>query len=248
MIRIDNLSRRYGSVLAVDSLSLHVPKGELFCFLGPNGAGKTTTIRILTGLLRPTSGRVTIGGLDIQAEPLAAKRLLGYVPDMPFLYERLTASEFFEFIGDLYDIEPAVVRAEMDRSFSLFGLLERRDSVIKDLSHGMRQRLLYASALLHRPSVLCIDEPLVGLDPYTIRLLKDLLVQRARAGMTIFLTTHILALAEDIADRIGIIVKGRLTALGALADLCRTHGDKDLESLFLRLTSDGTTGGAAATG
>jgi ABC-2 type transport system ATP-binding protein len=239
MIEIDNLSKNFGHVRALDGISLRVEKGELFCFLGPNGAGKTTAIKILTGLLRPTSGSARIGGVDIGVDPLAAKQLVGYVPDMPFLYERLTATEFFQFTGDLYGVPKEKTAQELDRLFSMFGLLEQRASLVKDLSHGMRQRLIYASTLLHDPSVLFIDEPLIGLDPYTIRLVKDLLVNRARSGMTIFLTTHILALAEDIADRIGIISNGRILAVGTFAELAERHGGgKNLEELFLRLTDE----------
>lgn len=237
MIRIENLNRKFGALEAVKDLNLHVPEGELFCFLGPNGAGKTTTIKILTGLLKPTSGRVLIGGIDMREDPVAAKRLIGYIPDMPYLYERLTATEFFLFTGDLYGIESKVVNERLEESFTLFGLVDYRNVLVKDLSHGLRQRLIYASTLLHDPRVLFIDEPLIGLDPYTIRLIKDLLKQRARNGMTIFLTTHILALAQDIADRIGIIINGRLSVLGTLGELLARNGGRDLEEMFLKLTS-----------
>ena len=237
MIEIRNLCKNYNDLPAVKDLSLHVPKGELFCFLGPNGAGKTTTIKMLTGLLRPTSGSAAINGIDVRQDPVGAKRCIGYVPDMPFLYERLTTTEFFEFTGHLYEVPTEVVKKELDASFALFGLMEQANTLIRDLSHGMRQRLIYACTFLHRPEVMFIDEPLIGLDPYTIRLLKDLLVQKARSGMTIFLTTHILALAEDIADRIGIILQGRLVALGSLEDLLSQHGAcGNLEELFLDLT------------
>ena len=236
MIQIENLSKNFGTVKAVRDMSLHVPKGELFCFLGPNGAGKTTTIKILTGLLRPSSGLGRIGGIDIQKDPVAAKKLIGYIPDMPFLYGRLTTSEFFEFTGDLYGVDRETINSERGRLFALFGLAEQATSRIKDLSHGMRQRLIYASTFLHKPEVLFIDEPLIGLDPYTIRLIKDLLRQEARAGMTIFLTTHILALAEDIADRIGIILDGQLVVLGGLPELLAAEEKSSLEDMFLGLT------------
>lgn len=237
MIDINDLSRDFGQVKAVRNLSLHVPQGELFCFLGPNGAGKTTTIKILTGLLKPTAGSTAICGIDVQENALEAKKLVGYVPDMPFLYDRLTTCEFFEFTGDLYGIDREKVRHSLDELFSLFGLLEQRTSLIKDLSHGMRQRLVYASAFLHDPRVLFIDEPLIGLDPYTIRLIKDLLKEKARSGMTIFLTTHILALAEDVAERIGIILNGELVTLGTLDDLLEKHEGNNLEDVFLKLTA-----------
>lgn len=236
MIDIVSLTKTFGQFTAVDGLSLHVPKGELFCFLGPNGAGKTTTIKILTGLLRPTTGRTLIDGVDIQQDPVTVKKRIGYVPDMPFLYERLTAAEFFEFTGELYTIPRHTIRQEMENLFGLFGLDGHASALVKDLSHGMKQRLIYSTTFLHNPDVLFVDEPLVGLDPHTIRLIKDLLVRKSREGMTIFLTTHILALAEDIADRIGIITRGKLLALGSRDDLTSRTGTGNLEEAFLKLT------------
>jgi len=239
MIEIRNLVRRYGTVTAVDNLDLKVPAGELFCFLGPNGAGKTTTLKILTGLLRPTSGTVRVAGMDVTQDAVAVKRIIGYIPDMPFLYDRLTATEFFEFSADLYNIPHAVARRKLDELFSLFSLQEQRDALVRELSHGMRQRLIYAVTFLHDPRILFIDEPLIGLDPYTIRLIKNLLREKVRNGMTVFLTTHILALAEDVADRIGIIYKGRLIALGTLTELVeRSGGTQRLEDIFLKLTAE----------
>ncbi|MBN2301063.1 MAG: ABC transporter ATP-binding protein, partial [Lentisphaerae bacterium] len=178
MIEISNFTKNFGDIQAVRNLNLQVPQGELFCFLGPNGAGKTTTIKVLTGLLRPTAGIIKICGFDVQKQPMEAKKLVGYVPDMPFLYDRLTTSEFFEFTGDLYGIPRSETTSSLEDMFALFGLQEQRSSLIKDLSHGMRQRLIYASVFLHKPKVLFIDEPLIGLDPYTIRLIKDLLKQK----------------------------------------------------------------------
>ncbi len=236
MIDMHGLSRRFGSVTALKQLDLSVPKGELFCFLGPNGAGKTTTIKILTGLLKPTAGTATIGGFDVIRQPLEAKRLIGYIPDMPFLYDRLTATEFFEFMGDLYDVGDDVIAARHEELFAFFGLTEHHNALVRELSHGLRQRLIYASTFLHKPEVLFIDEPFIGLDPYTIRLIKDLLTRSARGGMTIFMTTHILALAQDVADRIGIVAEGRLAALGTLDELRRKHGGATLEDTFLALT------------
>ena len=237
MIELDHVTRMFGSFCAVDDLCLRVPQGELFCFLGPNGAGKTTTIKMLTGLLRPTRGAARIGGVDVQADPVAVKRMIGYIPDVPYVYERLTPGEFFEFIGDLYHVPRDRVERDRETSFELFGLGGYRDHLIKDLSHGYRQRLIYAATFLHEPRVLFIDEPLVGLDPHTIRLIKKLLVEKTKAGMTIFFTTHILAIAEDIADRIGIILNGRLRALGTLADLRRESGVAGtLEDVFIHLT------------
>ncbi len=243
MIEIRELVKNYGAVQAVRGLTLDVPRGEVFCFLGPNGAGKTTTIKILTGLMRPTSGVVRIGGIDVREFPLEAKKLMGYIPDMPFLYERMTVEEVFRFTGDLYDVAAEAVEVSLGLYFGMFGLLEQRDTLVRDLSHGMRQRLIYACTFLHNPSVLFVDEPLIGLDPYTIRLIKDLLREKARAGMTIFLTTHILALAQDIGDRIGIIREGNLCALGTLAELRTAHGGHGLEDIFLKLTRPGVVVG-----
>jgi len=251
MIDIQNLCRHFGAVTAVRNLNLHVPKGEIFCFLGPNGAGKTTTIKILTGLLRPSSGSTRIAGLDIQKEPLKVKQLMGYIPDMPFMYDRLTAMEFLQFTGDLYRVPLDQAAGKIEELLSLFSLVDLRGSLIKDLSHGMRQRLIYCSTLLHEPQVLFIDEPLIGLDPYSIRLIKDLLKTKARAGMTVFLTTHILSLAEDVADRIGIILNGELVALGSLTSLLAQNPDVSrLEDLFLKLTAQhgGTRGDVGSLG
>jgi ABC-2 type transport system ATP-binding protein len=241
LIDIQHLSKNFGPVQAVRDLTLFVPQGELFCFLGPNGAGKTTTLKLLTGLLRPAAGSIRLDGIDLARDPLEAKRRIGYVPDTPFLYDRLTPEEFLRFTGDLYGLPPATVTQRAAEAFELFSLNAQAHALIKDLSHGMRQRLVYAATFLHEPRVLFIDEPLVGLDPYTIRLLKDLLLAKTRAGMTVFLTTHILALAADIADRIGIILDGRLSALGTLDELLKANGGHDLETMFLKLTG-GTHG------
>lgn len=241
MIEIDNLSKHFGSLRALDRLSLNVPRGQLFCFLGPNGAGKTTAIKILCGLLRPSSGTARIAGLDIISQPTAVRRLIGYIPDMPFLYERLTPGEFMEFIGDLHRLPAAHTAAEQRRFFELFDLTDKAQTLIKNLSHGYRQRLIYSAALLPRPQVLFVDEPFVGLDPYSIRLIRNLLREQARAGMTIFLTTHILALAEDLADRIGILSGGRLAGLGTLDELKAISAVQGpLEDIFLRLTGRGS--------
>ena len=240
MIRIEKLSKRFGPVQAVRDLTLHVPAGELFCFLGPNGAGKTTTIKMLTGLLRPDSGSILIGGFDIQTAPVAAKQIIGYIPDMPFLYDRLTPLEFLKFISDLYRVPPPRVAQAIAEGLDQFGLTASRNSLIGELSHGMRQRLIYVATFLHEPKVVFIDEPLIGLDPYSIRMIKDLLRAKARAGMAILLTTHILAVAEEIADRIGIIANGNLIALGKLdALLTQTGVQGRLEDVFLKLTAEG---------
>jgi len=238
MIKIANLCKSYGDFEALKGLSLEIPAGELFCFLGPNGAGKTTTIKILTGLLRPSSGTATIDSLDIKRDPIRVKQRIGYIPDMPYLYDRLTTTEFFRFTGELYAVPKARVLSELDAAFTQFGLDEHRSALVKDLSHGLRQRLIYATTFLHSPTVMFIDEPFVGLDPYTIRLIKDLLRAHTRNGGTILLTTHILAIAEDIADRIGIIHEGRLVALGTLGELrTKSGGQTSLEDIFLSLTA-----------
>jgi ABC-2 type transport system ATP-binding protein len=238
MIKVDHLHKKYGSFTAVKDLVLDIPAGELFCFLGPNGAGKTTTIKCMTGLLRPTSGSITIGGHDIVKKPLEAKRIMGYIPDMPYLYDRLTSIEFFEFMGELYGIPRQQVLKELPESFGFFGLDDHRNSLVRDLSHGLRQRLIYSATFLHNPKVLFVDEPLIGLDPYTIRLIKDFLREKTREGMTIFLTTHILSLAQDIADRIGIIMNGELITIGDFETLQSTAGiDGGLEDVFIKLTA-----------
>jgi len=238
VIHTERLSKSFGPIRAVDRLDLHVPRGELFCFVGPNGAGKTTTIKMLTGLVRPDEGVIRIAGIDIQSAPVAVKRRIGYIPDMPYLYERLTPVEFLQFMGDLYNVQHHEIARTIKESFDLFGMVSCRNALIADLSHGMRQRLLYVATFMHKPDVMFIDEPLVGLDPYTIRIIKDLLRRKSREGMTIFLTTHILSLAEEIADRIGIISRGRLIALGTMDELIQEAGaESTLESIFLKLTT-----------
>ncbi len=240
MIEIQGLTKYYSSFCAVDNLSLVVPRGELFCFLGPNGAGKTTTIKMMCGLLHPSAGTVRLDGLEVAKNPEAVRRRIGYIPDTPFLYERLTPSEFFEFIGDLYGIHREEMGAQRARFFKMFGMEEHAQTLIKDLSHGFRQRLIYAATFLHNPDVLFVDEPFVGLDPLTIRLIRDLLKEKTRAGMTIFLTTHILAFAENLADRIGIITGGRLIATGTLEELkTKSSVQGTLEDVFLSLTNSG---------
>lgn len=239
MISLRGLTRHFGRVRAVQELDLDVQAGELFCFLGPNGAGKTTTIKMMTGLLRPTRGTAHIAGLDIQQAPQEAKQLMGYIPDMPYLYERLTCREFYAFTGDLYNVPHATVEERVGPALEQFGLTEYTHTLTKDLSHGLRQRLIYAATFLHDPRVLFIDEPLIGLDPKTIRMIKDLLRRKTQSGMTIFLTTHILALAEDIADRIAIISQGRVAAIGTMAELRTAAGvEGSLEDVFLKLTDE----------
>jgi ABC-2 type transport system ATP-binding protein len=237
MISIQHLNKSFGAVRAVNDLCLDIPEGELFCFLGPNGAGKTTTIKMLTGLLRPDSGTILIGSHDIRQQPVEAKRIMGYIPDMPFLYDRLTPVEFLKFVAGLYNISFSDLDVRIEDSLHQFGLEGVRNALISELSHGMRQRLLYIATFIHNPKVIFIDEPLIGLDPHSIRMIKDVLRAKVRDGMTILLTTHILALAEDIADRIGIISKGQLIALGGMNDLRTQSGQHGtLEDIFLSLT------------
>jgi ABC-2 type transport system ATP-binding protein len=234
---VENVSKSFGPVHAVRDLTLRIPAGELFCFLGPNGAGKTTTLKLVAGLVRPDRGQIRIGGMDIQRDPVGAKQLMGYIPDTPFLYERLTPLEFLRFTADLYGMPEGRLGAALPEMIERFGLGPYLEVLVGDLSHGMRQRLLYVATLLHEPQVLLIDEPFVGLDPYTIRMIKDLLRAKARGGMTVFFTTHILAVAEEIADRIGIILDGRLVALGRLEELAAQSGvGGHLEDVFLKLT------------
>lgn len=239
LIRTVGLSKRFGETLALRGLDLTIPAGEIFAFLGPNGAGKTTTIKLMTGLLRPTAGRVEIGGHDIQREHVAAKALIGYIPDHPYLYEKLTGRDFIHFVGDLHRLARAEQERRMEEHFALFGLLESADQLIENYSHGMRQKLVFTAALLHRPRVIILDEPMVGLDPRSARITKRLLRQRAEEGGAVFLSTHQLAVAEEMADRIGIIDRGELIFLGTLDELRRrTHGAGTLEDLFLELTGE----------
>ncbi|MFH1061454.1 MAG: ABC transporter ATP-binding protein [Candidatus Omnitrophota bacterium] len=240
MIKIENLSKRFGDLLALDNLNLEIPQGEFFAFLGPNAAGKTTTIKLLTGLLKPTTGTGYICGYNIQTDYVKAKALISYIPDFPFLYDKLTGVEFLDFVMKLY---PELNRKKqlllMDELLSAFGLLDSKDHLIEYYSHGMRQKLVFASALLHNPQVMIIDEPMVGLDPHSSRVVKDILKQKSRQGVTIFLSTHTLSVAEELADRIGIIDKGKLIALGSLDQLSRASGVKGkLEDVFLRITQE----------
>jgi ABC-2 type transport system ATP-binding protein len=237
MIELFNVSKKYGNKLAVDDLTLRVEPGELFAFLGPNGAGKTTTIKMICGLLFPTSGTVRVGGFDVQAEGLQARRLLSYVPDQPFVYERLTGREFLQFIAEMYGLSSKHTRARIDEMIHAFALGDFVDDLALHYSHGMRQRLVFAAALLHEPRVLVADEPTVGLDPRSIRWLKDLFRDLTKRGNTVFLSTHTLDVAEELADRIGIMDRGRLICLGTLGAL-RTQAavDGPLEKLFLTLT------------
>jgi ABC-2 type transport system ATP-binding protein len=239
VIRTEGLTKRFGATLAVDRLDLEVGAGEFFCFLGPNGAGKTTTIKLLVGLLRPSAGRASIGGHDIASEPLEAKRLLGYVPDQPYLYERLTGREFMALVAGLYRLDGARLGARIEEALATFGATEAADQLIGDLSHGTRQKLAFAATFLHEPRLVIVDEPWVGLDPRSIRQVKQHLKERTREGMTVFMSTHTLSIAEEIADRIGIIHRGRLLALGRVDEIkALASRPGSLEDVFLELTQE----------
>ncbi len=248
MIEFDHITRTYGNKLAVDELTLTIQPGELFALLGPNGAGKTTTIKMLVGLLRPTSGSVRVCGHDVVARTRDATAVIGYVPDQPFLYDKLTGREFLEFAAEMRGLDRSTVRQRIERETETFGLSEFLDSLTETYSHGMKQRVVFASALLHDPAVLVIDEPMVGLDPRSVRIVKDLLRRRTGAGTAVFMSTHTLAVAEEIADRIGIVDHGRLKFLGSVAQLREELASQQasLERLFLDLT-DESNGPAAET-
>ncbi len=238
MIRLEGLTKSYGGFTAVHPLDLHVPCGELFGFLGPNGAGKTTTIRMIAGVLRPSGGRVLLDGHDVFAEPAAAKRRLGYIPDRPFLYDKLTGLEFLRFVSGLWgENGPAVDRRAL-HLLEVFELADWKDTLIESYSHGMRQKLLISSALVHAPAVIVVDEPMVGLDPKGARLIKELLRAFAAQGGTIFLSTHTLEVAESLCDRIAILYPGRIRAIGSMDELRAqaAAGGAHLEEVFLKLT------------
>ena len=240
MIRLEALTKRYGSFTAVDAIDLHVPKGELFGFLGPNGAGKTTTLRMIAGILRPSAGRVLIAGTDVAADPVAAKAKLGFIPDRPFIYEKLTGAEFLRFVAGLYDQAGPQVEHRARELLALFDLEEWRDELVESYSHGMRQKLIISSAFVHRPEVIVVDEPMVGLDPKAARILKDLFREYTRRGHTIMMSTHTLEVAESMCDRIGIIQGGKIRACGTMAELRQNaeDGATGLETIFLRLTGE----------
>ena len=247
MIKLDQVTKSYGQKTAVKDLTLEIAAGELFAFLGPNGAGKTTTIKMMVGLLFPTSGRVLIGGHDLRTDGERARRLLSYVPDQPFLYEKLTGREFLQFIADMYEIPDDEARRRIDEVIDLFNLADFVDDLTERYSHGMRQRTVFASALVHQPKVLIVDEPTVGLDPRSVRILKDLLRKQADEGTTVFLSSHSLDVVEELADRIAIVDHGRLISCGTLQQL-RSHAASDgsLEDVFLRLTEADTAASTPA--
>jgi ABC-2 type transport system ATP-binding protein len=240
MIRLTALTKKYGSFTAVDALDLLVPRGELFGFLGPNGAGKTTTLRMIAGILRPTAGTVEIADVDIAKQPIEAKQKLGFIPDRPFIYEKLTGAEFLRFVAGLYGQGGAEVEKRSRELLGLFDLEEWRDELVESYSHGMRQKLIISSAFVHRPDVIVVDEPMVGLDPKAARILKDLFREYVRRGHTIMMSTHTLEVAEAMCDRIAIIQNGKIRAQGTMDDLRKSaaQGTEGLEQIFLRLTGE----------
>ncbi len=242
MIRLEGLTKTYGKFVAVDNIDLHVPRGTMFGFLGPNGAGKTTTLRIIAGIMRPTAGRIWLGGDDVVADPMAAKARLGFIPDRPFLYEKLTGAEFLRFVAGLYRQDGEVVEKRIDELLDVFELSQWKNELIESYSHGMRQKLIISSALIHRPECIVVDEPMVGLDPKAARLLKDIFRQFVDRGGTVLMSTHTLEVAETMCNRIAIIQTGKIVAQGTMAELREqtAAGDASLEELFLKLT-----GGAA---
>ena len=238
MIELRGVEKRYGGFTALQPLSLKVYPGEVFGFLGPNGAGKTTTIRMLSGVLTPSAGRIYIDGIDIVAEPVESRRRIGYIPDRPYLYDKLTALEFLRFMGGIYQLDPALIASRSDTLLREHGLFERRDELIEAYSHGMKQRLVLSAALLHAPRALIVDEPMVGLDPHGAQRIKARFREIADAGRTVFLSTHSLETAQEVCDRVGILYRGRLIAFGTVEELLAQRGSQDLHEVFLTITEE----------
>lgn len=238
MIELKNLTKKFGSLAAVNRINLSVSEGEIFGFIGPNGAGKTTTLRMMSGILLPTEGSVTIDGIDMARQPEKAKQRMGYIPDRPFVYEKLTGMEYLRFTADLFGVEDGLFKGQSESLLKKFSLYDWRDDLIGSYSHGMKQRLIISAALLHNPRVLVIDEPMVGLDPAGIRMIKNLFRDLAKKGTTLFMSTHTLSVAEDLCDRIGVIHKGILISMGTVEELKNSARveEGDLEKIFLILT------------
>ncbi len=237
MIKTAGLMKKFGDVLAVDRLDLDIPPGEIFGFLGPNGAGKTTTVKLMTGLLRPTAGRAWVGGFDVQLNPRQAKKVMGLVPDQPYVYPHLTGNEFLRFIGDIYEVDLSYQKKKIPELLEMFELGEMGSELVETYSHGMKQKLVLAGILLHQPKVLFLDEPMVGLDPKSARLVKDVFKRLSENGVTLFMCTHVLEIAERLCHRVGIVQRGCLTRVGTVAELRgqSTEGGS-LEDIFLALT------------
>ncbi|HOF78642.1 MAG TPA: ABC transporter ATP-binding protein [Smithellaceae bacterium] len=240
MIDLINLTKDFGTTVAVNNLSLHVSPGEIYGFIGPNGAGKTTTIRMMAGIVEPSSGKIIIDGMDMKENPVAVKKIIGIVPDRPFLYEKLTGAEFLKFIADIYEVDAKTMRQRSDDLLRQFALWDWANEIIEAYSHGMKQRLIIAAALMHHPKVLVVDEPMVGLDPSAVRMVKDIFKDLAVKNVAIFVSTHTLSIAEDLCDRIGVIHKGNLVAQGTMDELnsaAQTQKAK-LEEVFLALVNE----------
>jgi len=236
MVRFVHTAKQYGEKKAVRGLDLEIAAGELFVLVGPNGAGKTTALKMLAGLLKPTSGKIIIGGFDAEKEAEQAKRLISFVPDTPYVYEKLTPRELMRFVGKLYGLPVAAIETRTRELLAFFSLEHVRDVLIEEFSHGMRQKAVLAAALIHGPSLFVLDEPMVGLDPMSIRSFKDFLREKSREGMTIILSTHTLSMAEELGERIGVIHRGELIALGTLAGLQARYGSSEnLETMFMKL-------------
>lgn len=237
MIKLVNLTKKFGHFTAVKNISLEIPRGKIFAFLGTNGAGKTTTIKMMTGIIAPTSGTVVIGGYDIKKNPREAKAIMGVVPDRPYIYGKLTGREFLCFMADLYQVKPNIAENRIEDLLNYYSLAEWQNELVETYSHGMKQRILMCASQIHKPQVWIVDEPMVGLDPLGARLFKDTLQKKASDGVTIFMSTHSLAVAEEIADYLAIIKSGEITAVGTLDELFRnTHSSAEsLENLFLEL-------------
>ena len=242
MIELQDLTKDYGTTIAVNRLSLNVAAGEIYGFIGPNGAGKTTTIRMMGGILAPTAGKIIIGGLDMNKDPVPAKKMIGFVPDRPFLYEKLTGMEFLHFSADLYGVEPDTFMQKAEQLLRQFALSDWAHEIIEAYSHGMKQRLIIAAALLHDPLILIIDEPMVGLDPEAVHMVKDIFRNLALQQITIFISTHTLSIAEDLCHRIGVIHRGTLLAQGTVAELRHIAqlGEARLEEVFLTIIKENT--------
>ena len=241
MINIKNLTKHYGNLTAVSALSLNIPAGECFGFLGPNGAGKTTTIKLLAGLLKPNEGTIEIGGYDVQRDPQKVKGIIGYIPDKPFIYEKLTGGEFLDFIAELYQVNEDFVKEKREELLNLFAIKDFENELVESYSHGMRQKLVITAALIHNPKVIIVDEPMVGLDPKGMRQVKEMFKQLTKSGVTIFMSTHTMSVAQEMCHRIGIINKGKLIALGNMNDLQKqAQVSSGLEDVFLQLTSSET--------
>lgn len=236
VLTLDHVSKSYGTKVAVRDLSLSLPGGEIFGILGPNGAGKTTTFKMVVGLLQPTEGEILVGGMDVTRAPIETKRLIGFVPDTPTLYEKLSAMEYLQFVGDLFGISRRHAHERGMELLRLFDLEDNAEDLIDSFSHGMKQKIVLAGALLHEPQLLILDEPTVGLDPRSARLIKDILRQLTHRGVTVILSTHILEIAERMCDRIGILNQGELIAIGTMEELRSGAADRSLEDIFLQLT------------